>query len=161
LPLVEETVVTRESFLQSAPLVGRDRELATLTSAVRDALDGKGVAWLVSGESGVGKSRLLDQGRTQALVEGKLVARGQAKRDGGGPYHPWREVVSDLVLRTEVADAEARVLKAIVPDIGNLLQRAVEDPPGMDVDAAQMRLLAALEQLVGRPSSPVLVILED
>src|SRR5262245_32644922 len=95
LPLAEETVVTRESFLQSAPLVGRDRELAACIGAVRGALDGKGAAWRVAGESGVGKSRLLDEVRTLALVEGMLVVRGQAMRDGGGPYHPWRELVSD------------------------------------------------------------------
>jgi tetratricopeptide (TPR) repeat protein len=161
LPLIDETVVTRESFLQSAPLVGRDDELAKLISMVRAALDGKGAACLVAGESGVGKSRLLDEIRIQAMVEGVLVVRGQTMRDGGGPYHLWREIVSDLVLRVEVADAEARVLKAVVPEIGALLGRTVEDPPGIDLDAAQMRLLVALEQLLRRQPEPVLVILED
>jgi tetratricopeptide (TPR) repeat protein len=161
LPLVDETVVTRESFLQSAPLVGRDEDLARLVSGVRAALNGRGSASLVAGESGVGKSRLLDELRIEALVEGLVVVRGQAMRDGGGPYHLWREVVSDLVLRTDLTDAEARVLKAVAPDVGALLGRAVDDAPGLDLDAAQLRLLVGLEQLLRQQREPVLVIVED
>jgi tetratricopeptide (TPR) repeat protein len=161
LPLLEETVVTRESFLQSAPLVGRDEDLAQLTGAMRAAQNGRGVASLVAGESGVGKSRLLEELRIEALVEGLVVVRGQAMRDGGGPYHVWRDVVSDLVLRSAPSDAEARVLKTMVPDIGALLGRAVDDAPGLDFDAAQLRLLVGLEQLLRQQREPVLVIVED
>jgi tetratricopeptide (TPR) repeat protein len=161
LPLADETVMTRESFLQSAPLVGRDAELAALTRAVRGALDGKGAARLVAGESGVGKSRLLDELRTQALVEGVLVVRGQAMRDGGGPYHVWRDVVRDLVVRTEVTDADARALQPVVPDIEGLIGRRIEDAPGLDGEAAQLRLLVAVELLVRQQRDPVLILLED
>src|SRR5437879_6322632 len=110
-PLAVEMVVTRESFLQSAPLVGREEELATLTGILRAAARGRGGAWLVCGESGVGKSRLLDEVRTQALVDGFVVARGQAVGQGGGPYHVWRDAISRLVLRPDLPDAEAAVLK--------------------------------------------------
>jgi tetratricopeptide (TPR) repeat protein len=161
LPLADETVMTRESFLQSAPLVGRDAELAELTRAVRGALDGKGAARLVAGESGVGKSRLLDELRIQALVEGVLVVRGQAMRDGGGPYHLWRDVVRDLVVRVDVADADARALQPAAPDIEALLGRNVEAEPCLDGDAAQLRLLVALEQILRQQRDPVVVLLED
>lgn len=42
-----------------------------------------GRAWLIGGESGVGKSRLLEELRIQALVAGAFVLRGQAVEGGG------------------------------------------------------------------------------
>ena len=107
--------------------LGRDHELGRLVGAVRAAGDGKGGAWLVAGESGVGKSRLLEEVRVRALVEGLVVVRGQAMSDGGAPYHLWRDVVSDLVLRAEIPDTDARILTAVVPDVGALIGRTVGD----------------------------------
>ncbi len=68
-----ETVATRESFLQAAPLIGREAQLAQLTAALTQAVAEQGSAWLIGGESGVGKSRLLSELRTQALVQGVTV----------------------------------------------------------------------------------------
>jgi len=76
-PPPPETVEIRESFLQAAKFVGREEEMAHFQVVLRAALDGQGSAWLVGGESGVGKSRLLEELRTRALVEGVLVLRGQ------------------------------------------------------------------------------------
>src|SRR5207244_1642758 len=77
-PAPSETEAIRESFLQAAQLVGRDPELARLSTAIIDMMTGKGSAWLVGGESGVGKSRLLEEVRARALIRGALVLRGQA-----------------------------------------------------------------------------------
>jgi tetratricopeptide (TPR) repeat protein len=161
LPLAVETVATRESFLQAAPFVGRGTELARLAAVLRDARQGKGSAWLVAGESGVGKSRLLEETRTRALVDGMMALRGQGRGQGGGPYHVWREVVSVLALRGAPGDADAAVLAAIVPDIGRLLGRTVADAPSVDPEAAQVRLLLTVEGLFRRQPEPVVVILED
>jgi serine/threonine protein kinase len=63
-----ETAEVRESYLQAASFVDRDVELGQLSRALDTALAGRGSAWLVGGESGVGKSRLVDELRTLALV---------------------------------------------------------------------------------------------
>ncbi len=128
-PLVVETAATRESFLQAANLVGRDDELAILCGMLDSAMEGKGAAALVGGESGVGKSRLLDELRARALVDGVVVLRGQAVSDGGGPYHVFREALRGLSLRTDLDDLEASVLEAVVPEIGALLEREVPSRP--------------------------------
>src|SRR5262249_22652319 len=128
---------------------------------VRSTRTGAGSTWLVAGESGVGKSRLLEEVRTRALVDGVLVARGQAVSHGGGPYRVWRDIVRSLLLRVEVSDQDVDVLRAIVPDLGTLIGRTVPDTLTLDVDAAQLRLLVVLENLIRRQPGPVLMILED
>src|SRR5215468_2385038 len=160
-PLSVETVATRESLLQAAPLVGREREIDTLYGAMGAAADGQGTTWLVAGESGVGKSRLLDELRTRGLVDRFVVLRGQAVAQGGSPYHLWRLIVSNLLLWTPVTPADAEVLKQIVPDIARLTSAPVGVAPSLDPEATQTRLLLAVEALFRQQDRPVLVMLED
>jgi len=159
--LTVETVATRESFLQAAPFVGRREEIARLMDAVRDAAQASGSAWLIAGESGVGKSRLLDEIRTRALVQGVTVLRGQARAEGGAPYHAWREVVTHAALRVRLSDEDVAVLRGIVPDIEQLLARDATQAPALSAEAAQTRLLLVVEELFRAQSGTVLVILED
>lgn len=166
--LTLETAATRESFLQAATFVGRDRELYLLSEVLSRALDGEGSAWLVAGESGVGKSRLLDEIRTRALVQGALVLRGQAISESSPPYYLWRGALRWLSLLSDLDDRQASVLKTLVPDIGKLLGREIPDPPEVTPQAAQTRLLRVLEQLFthamkssGTDLQPLVLILED
>lgn len=156
-----ETPLTRESFLQAAQFVGRETEMAQLNAAFAEAIAGRGSAWLIAGESGVGKSRLLDELRTQALVQGAMVLRGQAKAEGASAYQTWREIARWLALTTPLSDLEASVLKALVPDIGTLLDRAVPDAIEIAPQAAQERLFGVFEQVLKRQTKPLVIMLED
>jgi serine/threonine protein kinase/tetratricopeptide (TPR) repeat protein len=160
-PLRVETAHTRESFLQAARLVGRDAELAHLSTVLDRLIHGKGSAWLLGGESGVGKSRLLEELRARALVRGVTVVRGQEVSEGGGPYQVWREVIRWLLLLTDPADYEAAVFKALVPDVHALLDRDVPDAAEVEPDAAQMRLASTVVGLLQRAGQPMLILLED
>lgn len=160
-PPPEETAAIRESFLQAARFVGRGSELSLLTEALAQAIQGQGSAWLVGGESGVGKSRLVEELRILALVQGALVVRGQAIREGGGLYNLWRDVLRRLVLVVDVSDEDAGVLKAAVPDIDDLLGRNIADALAIEPEAAQARLLGVMSGMLRRLDRPVLVILED
>jgi len=170
--LPQETKAIRESFLQAAELVGRTREVETLSrSLARVLTTGKGSAWLIGGESGVGKSRLVDELRTLALVEGALVLRGQAISEGGHPYQLWRDVLRWMALLTDIKDLEADALKTIVPDLATLLGRDIPENTQLDAFQARDFLLSVVEDLFrrftvaagkpnGKPQS-MLVILED
>ncbi|WP_309890269.1 protein kinase domain-containing protein [Archangium sp.] len=161
-PLPVETVATRESFLQGARFVGRERELARLGHALDEVEEAEqGSAWLVGGESGVGKSRLLAELRILAMVRGAVVFRGQAISSGGGAYRPWREVLRTLVLLTELDDREAAIFRPLVPDIGELLQRDIPEPEVLGPEASHLRLLATVEDVFLRLPQPTVVILED
>src|SRR6185295_15888243 len=108
-------------FLQAAPLIGRQGELERLSQALDVAQDKKGSTWLIAGESGVGKSRLLEEVRILGLVKGAIVMRGQAIREGGSPYHIWRDPIRRLIISSDLQSFEASVLKTVIPDIETLL----------------------------------------
>lgn len=150
-----------ESLLAAAPLVGRSAELAQLHQLLGQAHRGHGSLLLLGGESGVGKSRLLDELRTLALVEGAQVVRGQAVSEGGSPLHELTEVLRLLSLGVELDDDSAAVLKDLVPDLPALLQRPIPDAPVLDSQAAQQRLLAAVEAVLLAVCVPTVLLLED
>jgi len=161
IPLPPEPPAVRESFLQSARFIGREEEIDTLTSALSQALRLQGGGYLIGGESGVGKSRLLDELRTQALIRGMLVLRGQAVSSGAAPYEVFRGVLRPLCLYVPLGELQAGVLKALLPDLPQLLDRPVEDAPRLDAKATSDRLQSVVAELMTRLEQPVVVILED
>lgn len=160
VPLPPEPAAVRESYLVAAPFTGREVELGRLIGALNRARFGQGSGWLLLGESGVGKSRLVEELRSLALINTVLVARGQAVA-ASGAYQLWREALRLLCLTVELTDLEASVLGTLLPDLGLLLEREVKPPPELDAQAAQARLLRVVTDLVVRQSSPVLLLLDD
>jgi tetratricopeptide (TPR) repeat protein len=160
-PLPIETDAIRESFIQMAPFVGRDNEISQLEQALQDAVVEHSSVWLVGGESGVGKSRLVDELRIRALVNGVLVIQGQAVSEGGLPFELWRPIVRRLVLAADLTDLQASILKELVPDISDLLGRAVADAPRLTGRSYQERLALALEDVLSQQKTSTLLILED
>jgi len=160
-PPPQESIAIRESFLQTAPFIGREVELSQLENALDNAVHGKGSTWLIGGESGVGKSRLVDELRVQALVKGMRVLRGQGVEGAGLPYHLWREPLRMLALATNLSDLDAGVLKAIIPDIAVLLNRDVPETPHLEGQAQQQRLLATIGHMFQHQEQPVFLLLED
>ncbi|QPC83216.1 protein kinase [Phototrophicus methaneseepsis] len=156
---LRESDATRESFLQAARFIGRQHELNDLLEGLDALTEGEGAVVLVGGESGVGKSRLLDEVRMHAMVRGMRVARGQSMQDGGSLYHAWRPIIQRLVLFTPVLAEETAVLKVLVPDIERLL--SVPDLPAMGRQSALDQLPAVLEALLRRQTQPLVIFLED
>ncbi len=161
LPLVSESIGVRESYLQAAPLTGRDREWSELQGYVDRLLKGVGAGVLVAGESGVGKSRLVEELRTYALVHGARVVHGQAISGGGGAYHVFQNAIRVLCLSAPLSDTQGGILKAIVPDLPKLLEHSLPDAPPIDAQAAQSRIHNAIETLLRDLEDTVVLILED
>jgi predicted ATPase len=159
-PIPLETSDIRESFLQAATFVGRKDESAQLQDALVAVNQGKGSAWLIGGESGVGKSRLIQEVATRALVSGGLLLRCQATLESTVGYGMWRDALRRLVLSTTVTDDEAILLKAIIPSIDTLLER---DIPDVDIPELNQRLPMVVDALLHRAAKqqPIVLILED
>jgi len=161
VPVPDDRAEYRESYLVSARFVGRDDELNRLRDALERAEDGSGSVWLIGGESGVGKSRLLDELRAQALVRGTLVLRGQGVAEGGLPYQLWRDPMRRLVLTVRLTELDAGVLKPIVLDIATLIEKEVEDAPPLDGSPARQRLAQTILDVLRIQHRVVLLLMED
>jgi class 3 adenylate cyclase/tetratricopeptide (TPR) repeat protein len=93
------------------PLVGRDRELELLRTAIEEARHGSGSLIELVGETGTGKSRLLAESRQ--LGEGMALLRSTcevATREA--PYLVWRELLRQ-VLEVDWDDPEERVIQRL------------------------------------------------
>lgn len=159
-PDTNDSSMIRESFLQAAQFVGRDEEIKRLTHGLDAMLQGKGSFWLIAGESGVGKSRLLDEFKIRALVAGALVVRGGASETGIS-YHLWRDPLSRLVLSCPLSEADASTLQAVIPNIAQLVNHPVVPLAHVEPEERQRRLLAAILDLLKGQKQPVVLILDD
>jgi eukaryotic-like serine/threonine-protein kinase len=160
-PPEEEALEIRESFLQAARFVGREEEYKTLRGALDDVIAGKGSAWLIGGESGVGKTRLLEELRIRIMVHGVNVLRGQANSERRETYYIWRDIARNLCIEVELSDLEAQVLKQLVPDVSRLVGREVADAVTVQPQAAIERLVQVFESALRKYKSPLVLLLED
>lgn len=163
LPLPAETATLRESFLQAADFVGRETELAQLLTALPAAQAGQQAGWLIGGESGVGKSRLMNELRNQALVQGWVCLRGQLVSAGGQPYQLWLDIFRWLAVLAATDDLALSVLKPFVPDLERLLKTQIPAAPELDPQPTQVRLFATVVSLLERAAAaqPLVLLLED
>lgn len=161
LPPPQESTALRESRLQAARLVGRDAPLATLRRALTAAQGGAGSAILLSGESGVGKSRLMEELRVHGLVQGLRCVRGQAKSEASEAYGVFRDILRPLCLATPLTAFEESVLSGILPDLPSLLEHAIPPAPELSPKATRQRIVQVVEALILRQSQPLMLLLED
>src|SRR5688572_14749185 len=74
----------------TSPLIGRSRELATLLDGLGEADAGHPRLYLVAGEPGIGKSRLIEEFGRHAAARDATVLWGRCWEAGGAPpYWPW------------------------------------------------------------------------
>jgi predicted ATPase len=156
-----ESIGQRESYLIAAPLVGRRKELSQLTRALRVSGRGAGRCLLLGGESGVGKTRLIEEMRARALVRGALALSGRAEEERAAPYSVFKSAVLRMALLVPLEDAEAGILKMVFPDIENVLRRRIPDAPADDPETVSDRLAASIVGLFRRYGKPVLFAVED
>lgn len=182
LPLIEKpaAVPTKDEDRQGAPgpgggpapraaFVGRTSEMAYLQAQLDRAADGAGSVVFLSGEPGIGKTRLLQELSARAGAEGWFPAWGGAVEGGGTPaLWPWTSVVRTIVETMEPEEvfaslgAGAAELLQAMPEIQQRTGPA-PFPAAMDPEAARQRLFEAAAHLLAAVSAgrPLLIVLED
>jgi DNA-binding CsgD family transcriptional regulator/tetratricopeptide (TPR) repeat protein len=160
---------SRSSAPTGRPFIGRARDLQSLHVAWADVLTGEGGLVLLSGEAGIGKSRLAGHFAAQARAEGARVLWGRCWEVGGAPaYWPWIQALRDLVSDLD-AEALTRAVGGSGPVLAQLLPELRERMPGVGLpqpasaESARFRLFDRLAGFLARVSTaePLVLVLED
>lgn len=155
--------------LVSPVLVGRTAQLIALDASLDAACAGHGTTALLTGEAGIGKSRLVAETRLRATLRGMHILEGHCfEPDRILPYAPVLDLLRAL-LTDQPPDALLPDMTAIAPDLIRLMpELAVRLPdipplPSLDPEQEQRRLVHALAQFIAQIAAtrPVLVIIED
>jgi AAA ATPase domain len=141
-------------------VVGRQMELAALAAALGEALGGHGRCVFLTGEPGIGKSRLAREVAVQAAAAGAAVVVGRGVPAGASaPYRPLTEALLQA-LRGRPVPGDASLapwlpaLGAIIPGIGGIGHGA-EASPAIRGEAVIQLLLRIADR------GGMVVILED
>ncbi|HKZ23180.1 MAG TPA: BREX system ATP-binding domain-containing protein [Thermoplasmata archaeon] len=129
-----------------APMVGRETEFRRLARHLDAAVAGRGSLVLISGEAGIGKTRLVQELKALAASRGVHVLSGYGLFESMTPYMPFREVLRSGGLEHLFAENSPRVEAAyIVTRTGILVKAALREEARLDPD-----LFASMLLTVGR-----------
>jgi ABC-type transport system substrate-binding protein/class 3 adenylate cyclase len=106
---------------RKSPLVGRDAELGVLEALLGDLADGKGSVVAITGEPGIGKSRLVVEARERLSDSIRFLAAQGVSYAAEIPYYPLRGLLRGF-LELGVGDPEARVRLELKARLAGLLR---------------------------------------
>ena len=141
-------------------LVGRRREVSALTAALDRAAAGTPTGVVLSGDAGVGKSRLVTETVERAASAGFTVLLGRCldTAESSLPYLPFTEVVGALAAAQPELVARHAALRHLLPGGFPRGEQA-----GENRDLGQLRVfdavLSVLDELAA--TTPVLLAVED
>jgi len=170
----------------SAPLTGREAQLRVLDTALRDAVAGRGSVIVLTGEPGLGKTRLVQEcrkrfiawvgarsGRLPLWLEGRCASYASAT-----PYSLYRQLVASWVgvapdqpesrLRPALEDALAHLMgnTNLLPPLARMM--GLPDPVArgrgrISPEELHRMTFAAVRSVVARftVAGPTVIVLED
>ncbi len=147
--------------------VNRETERAVLRAALQDVVASGRRAAVITGDPGIGKTRLVSEFAREAHTAGTLVLAGRCDEGLDLPYQPFVEAFEELV-----AHASPEMLEEHVARYGDSLSRLVSGlpqqtdasaVPAAPSEAERYVLFRAVEGLLDSAcaTSPVLLVLED
>ncbi len=141
--------------------VGRKTELDLLLGATHRLKQGQGSVYIIGGDRGMGKTRLLEELRTFALVDDIQVLSAIATPDSTLPYEIWRKIIPEMATLTEFSAQETSILGEIAPDLVTITEHPIIPSPEAGGDAAQHRLIATFTTVMRRINRPTILLIDD
>ncbi|MCC6995151.1 MAG: AAA family ATPase [Deltaproteobacteria bacterium] len=148
--------------------LGRQHELDELVGGVDEVMAGRGGLYLVTGEPGIGKTRLCDEIARGAAARGLAVHWGRAWEAGGAPsYWPCVQVLRSMCrgldpeLLNQLAGIHGRELAELMPELRQRLPGLEAAHPSTGRDRFQLfeAVNAFMHAVAAR--APQLMVLDD
>jgi hypothetical protein len=150
-------------------LVDREQEIRILRARLDAALRGEGSLVFITGEAGIGKTRLAYELRSYAKLRGAqcLMSKG-GEREGAVPYQPWSDIIKEyarwappLLVFKAVGTFAAELVK-LVPELGEKLGTIPSSAPAPSAQP-HVRLYEAVTQFFVNISKevPLVLFLDD
>lgn len=161
--LNRDEVQGKDLPVAESPFVGRDLEWNQLYEAWNTARQGRAHLLLVTGEPGIGKSRLaLELGR-RVRAEGHVVASARAYEAAGRlPWGPVVDLLRSDALRSDIDTLDtvwSAELARLLPELRDVSEPSERSPSG---DPAQRhRLFDAVTRAIVVGDRPRLLIIDD
>ncbi len=130
--LGKSVVMTRTLMLPRvalSPFIGREKELAELQKRLNAAVSGECQFVVVSGEPGVGKTRLLDEIENLAKARKLLVLHGRSiEQDGAFPYQGFCEAIQEYFRHKDTSGSPEDMIELsdVAPDLVSLFPMLTE-----------------------------------
>ncbi|HXQ10815.1 MAG TPA: AAA family ATPase [Caulobacteraceae bacterium] len=152
-----------------SPFIGRAAEFARLSGLVARAREGSGSFILLSGEAGVGKTRLVHETEAHARNEGMLALTGRCVlAEGSAPYQPLIEQIEQASRLVPPANLRA-ALGENAPELAKLMPELkhqfpdIPEPLALPPDQERRFLLHGCGEFIDRAAriQPMMLVYED
>ncbi len=121
---------------QQIQLIGREDELDLLKVNLEDAILGKGSTILISGEAGIGKTRLVDEFLLHAEAKDVKILTGSSSSDTIHPFLTFSKALENEIADPLIRDQEYNSFAAIfaIDRSGILIAQASSTDNDLDAD---------------------------
>lgn len=148
-------------------MIGRSKEMEEARSIWKEVASGNGQIVMISGEPGIGKSRMIREFMTHSEVSGGRPLLGASYAEGGAPYSAFgqigRKVLGDSKSPiSPFPDYIVSDLLSIAPDLKPLYPN-IPPNPALEPQFEQQRLFESVTTFFNilAENSPLLLVLED
>ncbi len=160
------TAESTQGMIPTTPtIVGRQRELTLALHHYEAAKHGQVSVVLVSGEPGIGKTRLLDEMARHASHDGAIVLRGgSSESEGMPPFLPFLEALGSYIQHTPL-DQLREQIGFVLPLLARLLPEVTirlgvqPEPSFLSAEQGRYRFYEAVGTVLETIGTPCVLVL--